>query len=288
MTAYGRAYAQDSSNEICVEISSVNKRNLDVHVRLPKELQSEETSIRKEVGSRLVRGHVTVQITWNSLASLKLSHPVNWAWVDAQREVASQIAERFGIEVPLEKLCLSLVADSRSYLDTKDEIVAGMRPLLLEALHAAINSFDLHREREGSALKEDFLKRVSLLALARQNIGALSEKSSEYVRDRLKALLVEHVPELTTDDRLYREVVLLSDKADVSEELVRIDHHLKDLADAIQSTESSGKLIEFILQELLREFSTLGAKTPYSDVSRAVVRAKTEIAKMKEQVANVE
>jgi len=287
MTAYGRAKAQNDSHEISVEISSVNKRNLDVQVRLPKELQSEETLVRKEVGARVVRGHVIVQVSWNCLAFAKTAPPINWAWVDGQKEIVSQIAEKLNIPAPLERFCLSLWGDSRSYLDIKEELVARVEPILVQALHKALKSFDEHREKEGRVLEEDFEKRISFLYEAREKIGSLSSKSSEYVRDRLKKLLAEHVPGLIEDDRFYREVVLLSDKADVSEELVRIDHHLDDLKKAIQE-KASGKLIEFLLQELLREFGTLGAKTPHAEVSRAVVMAKTEIAKMREQVANVE
>ena len=287
MTAYGRAKAQNDSHEISVEISSVNKRNLDVQVRLPKELQSEETLVRKEVGAHVVRGHITVQVSWNCLTFVKTAPPINWAWVDGQKEVVSQIAEKLEIQAPLDKLCLALWNDSRAYLDTKEELIARVGPVLVQALHKALGSFDEHREREGKVLKEDFSKRISFLYEAREKIGSLSEKASEHVRDRLKGLLAEHVPGLAEDDRFYREVVLFADKADVSEELVRIDHHLHDLKKAIEE-KTSGKLIEFLLQELLREFGTLGAKTPHAEVSTAVVLAKTEISKMREQVANVE
>jgi uncharacterized protein (TIGR00255 family) len=287
MTAYGRAKVQDDSHEISVEISSVNKRNLDIQVRLSKELQSEETLVRKEVAVHVVRGQITVQVSWNCLAPAKTSPPINWAWIDGQKEVISQIAKKLNISAPLDKLCLALLGDPRSYLDTKEELIAGVRPVLVQALRKALESFDEHREREGRVLKEDFSKRISFLYEAREKIGTLSDKASEYVRDRLKGLLDKHVPGLAEDDRFYREVVLLADKADVSEELVRIDHHLEDLKNAMEE-KVSGKLIEFLLQELLREFGTLGAKTPHAEVSRAVVLAKTEIAKMREQVANVE
>ena len=82
MTAYGLAKAQDDSYQISVEISSVNKRNLDIHVRLPKELQHEEVMVRKEVGAFVRRGHITVQITLNRMAAEKIAPPINWAWVD--------------------------------------------------------------------------------------------------------------------------------------------------------------------------------------------------------------
>lgn len=288
MTAYGLAKAQDDSYQISVEISSVNKRNLDIHVRLPKELQHEEVMVRKEVGAFVRRGHITVQITLNRMAAEKIAPPINWAWVDGQKKIVSQIAERFGVSVPAERLVLSLWKESSCYLDAREEMMVDVHPLLVEALQKAFEIFNTHRAREGKMLAEDFSKRSSSLYEAWKTISALSKGNVEYIQNRLKKLVAEHVPNLATDDRVYREVVLYADKADVSEELSRIDHHLGHLQRAIEGEETSGKLIEFLLQELLREFNTLGSKTPHTEVSTAVVLSKTEIEKMREQVANVE
>ena len=119
--------------------------------------------------------------------------------------------------------------------------------------------------------------------IAEKTVGTV-----EHIQQRLTEVLKKHVPTMLSDDRVLREVVLYADKADVSEELARIDHHLDHIAKVIEQPAAAGKLLEFILQELLREFNTLGAKTTVSDVSTIVVLAKTELEKMREQVQNAE
>ena len=281
MTGFGRAVEQDGSYEATVEISSVNKRYLDVAVRVPKGCLRMEFAVRQAVGARLHRGQVVVGV---SLRPLLSSLPMS---VDeSQIALLRTIAGALGAPVPLEKAAFELWR--RCLDEAQSDLPPVVEPLLLRTVEKALDDLDARRAQEGAAIEKELKERLETLAIVRAQIAERLVGHVDRIRRRLEEAVARYVPSLSSDDRILREVVLYADKADVSEELARIDHHIEQTRKAFTTDGAIGKLLEFVLQELLREFNTLGAKTNDVQVSTAVVIAKTELEKMREQVQNVE
>jgi uncharacterized protein (TIGR00255 family) len=287
MTGYGQAKASDDRYEATVEIHSVNKRHLEIQFRMPRECQQAEGELRKTIALSVHRGQVTLHVVLNVL-STEVSAPINWPWVERQKKTLQAICERLNVDLPVEELALTLFENKECFCENKESVYKNISPLLHMALKDALEQFDQHRRAEGEALMKDLFTRREALIGIMKKIRDRSSTHAQKIREKLVQLVEEAVPSLPIDDRLLREVVLYADKADVSEELGRIDHHLTHMEQIFGQKEACGKLLEFLLQEVLREFNTLGAKTIDSDVSTAVVIAKTELEKMREQVQNVE
>jgi uncharacterized protein (TIGR00255 family) len=289
MTGFGRAKVENGRHEVNVEISSVNKRHLDITFRLPREYQHLESALRRELSTRLFRGQVSVTVSVQPLEMAVLIPQINWAKIDGEIEALRQISEHFGCSVPVEKAALELWQKQIVEAEGKrEESSPEVEALLIKGVQEAFSQYDSRRSAEGAFLAEDLRKRTALLREMKRQISQKMEGHVEQIRCHLTQMVEKIVPGLPPDDRILREVVLYADKADISEELSRIDHHLDHVEKVLIEPGSSGKLLEFIFQELLREFNTLGAKTTVSDVSTTVVLAKTELEKMREQVQNVE
>ena len=286
MTGFGRAVESDGRHEVTVEISSVNKRHLDVTLRLPKGYQQAELGIRQTLAAHLHRGQVTVSASIRTLVPSHQVSEVDVAQLKEQLASLSAMAEAVGAPVPIERALFELWR--RRLEETEVESVPEIGALIVRATEKAVADLDVRRGEEGVALAKDIQKRLGVLRDLKQKIAEKSVGHVDRIRQRLTELVAQYVPSLASDDRILREVVLYTDKSDVSEELARIDHHVDQANKAFATEGSIGKLLEFVLQELLREFNTLGAKTDDAEVSTAVVIAKTELEKMREQVQNVE
>lgn len=287
MTAFGAAKKQDDKFQISVEISSVNRRHAELVVKLPPGYQELEQIIRKELLEKIGRGQVTVSIDITMCDLAEIKSTINWPWINAQASIIHEIGEHLGATVKPDRIALELW--KLSLLHSQEKDCTGVTSLLLQVLQEAYLAFDAQKKADGASLEKDFTARISILRAYAQKITALTSSQVEEIRKKITSLLKEVVSEpFTSDERVMREVVLQADKADVSEELVRIEHHLQHFDKVILEKKPCGKLLEFILQELLREFNTLGSKTVLSEVSTLVVLGKTELEKIREQVQNVE
>lgn len=286
MTGFGRGVVSDGRFEIVSEISSVNKRHLDVTIRLPRGYQTEELPIRQLIGKHLHRGQVTITVTVRALPAAGCVTCIDEAWLESQLSPLRAMAEAVETKPMIDRAVFELW---RRQLDEPQGVgVVQLSELMQRSVEEALTALNRSRTEEGKALTDDITKRLQTLADLKKIVAERAVGQDERIRQRLTELLSRHVPSLPIDDRVLREVVLYADKADVSEELSRIDHHLEQALTAFESDGSVGKLLEFILQELLREWNTLGSKTSDSEVSTCVVTAKTELEKMREQVQNVE
>lgn len=288
MTAFGRSKVDDGRYEVCLEMASVNKRHLDISVRLPGGYQEADELVRRELSSKVLRGQVVVTITIKPIAAeLSIPH-INWSWLDGRMKALQAICTKYDCGYSHEEACLDLWSRDECFCRESEAISPELETLIKRALESAYEQFDAKRRQEGEFLVEDLRRRATVLRDAILTISEGSQGQVDQIKVRLQELLARHVPSLSLDDRVLREVVLYADKADISEEISRIVHHLNHLEDVLSQEGTCGKLLEFILQELLREFNTLGAKTALATVSTAVVVAKTELEKMREQVQNVE
>lgn len=287
MTAFGSATKKEGAYEVCAEISTVNKRFLEVSIRLPKAYLHIDNVLRREISQKICRGQLSAIISIKQLEGPSTAHQVDWNFVHGRRTAMLQIAEVFHCKLPEERMCVELCRQSESFSEAKAS--HELEKLIVQAVLSALDEVEVHRREEGVFLSNSLRDRAAELHRLADCISGCLSNNVERVQKRLQDLVARYVPsDISGDDRVLREVVLLADKADVSEELERIAHHLRHFEETIEKHEPIGKLLDFLLQELLREFSTIGAKTGLTEVSTNVVLAKTEIEKMREQVQNVE
>jgi uncharacterized protein (TIGR00255 family) len=290
MTAFAKAKKRTELYEVSVEISSVNRRHAEIVFKMPPGYQELESILRKHLSSLVARGQVSVSVAIQALSAEEYVSAINIPYIEAQFSCAREIAKLLHTEVQEKEIALELWKTFLTEQKRGEREIELVAPVALEAMRDAYQSFDERRKAEGVSLKKDFLSRLQTLQSSHREIAAASSSIAEDIRIKITTALQNFVSEsLASDERVLREVVLLADKADVSEELTRIAHHLDHMEKVLHDDSAPvGKLLEFLLQELLREFNTLGAKTTKPSVSTATVLAKLELEKMREQVLNVE
>jgi len=281
MTGFGAAQRQGQGVEAAIEVRSVNGRFLKLGFRLPPRLAAREHELEALVRTRVRRGSITVKVV------LRETSPEALVQINEDVVRAYQLAfRRLGIpEQPLATLPGVLEGASDTIGDERFAVVR-------DALAAALEALTVMRRHEGSALErlvlEACAKIESLAQTARARAPAVVTEYRGRLRDRL-AVLVDGFGKMPLDDQLVaREVALMADRADVTEELDRIAAHLTQARAVLAGDDEAGRTLEFLAQELLREINTLGSKSADSELTRLVIGAKSELERLREQIANIE
>jgi uncharacterized protein (TIGR00255 family) len=290
MTGFGAAAASARGAEARVEIRSVNHRHLQVKSRLPQSLAHPEHAIETAVRARLSRGSVTVgvEIERPRGPAARIDEKALRAWcVEIQRAMrAAGLEAEFSLETVL-GLPGVLVSNGDDQRADEDEA------LVLGALEGALERLELMRQREGKALAADLKKNgKSIRGLAKQLEKRMPRVVAEQhaaLRRRIADLLDgQKGARVPTEADLAREIALLADKTDVSEELTRLASHLAQLDALAASDEPAGRPLDFLVQELFREANTIGSKCSDAEAAHLVVELKTLVERLREQVQNVE
>ncbi|MEX2382752.1 MAG: YicC/YloC family endoribonuclease [Opitutales bacterium] len=289
MTGYGRGVASYGRYEVVAEVSSVNKKNLDVSSYLPREWQAFDVVIGERLRDVVNRGKVSVSIRIERVQRSGAAAQGNADLVEETLHQLAALAERN--RIPFEP-DLGLLFQITSQAD-----VAERPPLLeecggeaKEALTEAIREFVSMRQREGRVLAKDLLNRAGRVREWVATIAGYAKEVVPHYRDLLLQRLRQAGLEWELDDeRLLRELMLFADRCDISEEVTRLDSHLEQLFEFFQTTdEPIGRKAEFLLQEINRECNTIGSKAGDVRISRLIVESKNEIERIREQVQNVE
>lgn len=286
MTGFGRAAGTlPDGTEVTILVRGVNHRFLDVAVKLRDELASFEQPIRKAVSEHASRGHVDVLVRSARPAGRGVAFDEEAAaryallWREA--------AERRGLPADLHaRDLLSLPGVLRT--ESEGEMEAGGEQLL-GLVRDALAEFDATRAREGAALREVLLAILAKLGAGIDRLDeerkGLGDRLAKGIRDRVKKLALETPID---EARLAQEAALLSDRADVSEEIDRFRTHLTEIRRLLDEKGAIGKRLDFLAQELHREANTSGQKVRETPATRAVLELKSEVESFKEQVQNVE
>ena len=286
MTGYGRATASLGKLTLTVQINSVNRRGLDLSLKLPDEWQTFESSVGEAVRKLALRGkvHVEVEVTGKSTVT------ADWdqAAVATTLEQLALLAQARGIKFsPTSELLWQIANAQRTSAKLPaDEATAK---LLEETLGEALRGFAAMRAREGEALLVDFMGRFEKLQSAVATIAQRAPLVPVAYRDLLLQRLRQL--ELTldiTDERVLKEVALFADRCDVTEEITRLRSHFTQFIELLRAAGEVGRKAEFILQEIGREIHTIGSKANDLAVSRQVIEFKNELERVREQMANVE
>ncbi|MDF3059772.1 MAG: hypothetical protein K0R17_3987 [Rariglobus sp.] len=287
MTGYGRASAPLGTHTITVQVSSVNRKTLDLTVKLPREWESLETLVGELVRQNAVRGkvHVEIEVTGANGAA-----EINWDEAAASvlfKRLALFSASR-GVDFkPTPELLLTLLNAQRQGSSLPN--VETAEPVVADTLADALKAFAAMRAKEGSALLADFLKRLELLSRHVAMVAARAPQVTPAYRDALLKRLREAGLELdVNDERVLKEIALFADRCDITEELTRLRSHFDQFTALLKSGGEIGRKSEFILQEIGREVHTIGSKANDLEISKNVIELKNELERIREQIANVE
>lgn len=290
MTGYGKGRAAQGDLVLTAEVRSVNGRGREVRVKLPQELNALESSLREQVQAAVARGRVEVGIRWESGSLAAGRYQVNFAQAETLMAAWHQLRERFfltGEPTPTDLLRLPGVVEMSGGHEFDVETLA---PVVSGALAAALDEHRQTREREGQQLAADLRARAQVIVAAvdeiKPRVAAAPERWAAQLRQRVTALLAE-IP--IDEARLAQEVAIAAQKADVTEELVRLDAHLARLmALFAPGMQEIGQTIDFLVQEIRREVNTLTVKAGDPEVDERALRIKSELERLREQAANLE
>jgi uncharacterized protein (TIGR00255 family) len=287
MTGYGRAAAPFAGGTLAVQVSSVNRRSLDLTVKIPGDWESLEADVEQRVRRAAARGKVHVDVEF-TVGRGREEIAWNEAAIGNALDKLAALADTRGIPFqPTPDLLWQIASSQRISAEAPSADAA--RPEVLGLLDEALRGFVAMRAREGEALGADFAARLALCA---RHLDAVAERAPAvapaYRAQLLKRLREANLELDVADERVLREIALFADRSDISEEITRFRSHLEQLSALVKSDEEIGRKADFILQEMGREANTIGSKANDLAIARAVIELKNELERVREQMANVE
>jgi uncharacterized protein (TIGR00255 family) len=289
MTAFARAEHSAGGFTATVEVRTVNHRYCEVVIRMPRAYWALEERIRGLVRSKIDRGRVEVSVETRDLRTGNVGFTVSEDLARAYWEAFSRLKDMLGATdaLPLASLIRLegvVKADSKPPDPDQDWDVIGA------AAREAVATLETMRQAEGRALHQDFLNRLKLLEIYLDRVEEESRDLPALQRarfaERIQALVKGNVP--LDPARLAQEAAIYADKSDITEELVRARSHVAQFHSFLKQEEPAGRSLNFLVQEMHREFNTMGSKSSSATLSHLVVEAKSEVEKIKEQIQNVE
>lgn len=288
MTGFGRRQGLWADGTVSIEVRSVNHRFLETSIRLPKSMSGLEESFKKTIQQHCVRGRVDLTVllqgSRGSTRAVQLDVGLAKQYHQALRTLQRTLKLKGSIDIGLMAGFRDIVALSEQAAD--DPKLTKM----VEKLGSlAVSDMVKMREKEGVLLAQDILARLDLVRQCRSAISSrapfIAQETFDRMKQRVEKLLTDAIPDLP---RLNQELALYADRCDITEELVRLDTHMIQFERALQGTESVGKTLDFLLQELGREVNTVGSKANDAGIRADVVRMKAELERIREQIQNVE
>lgn len=288
MTGFGHAQASREGLTVAVEVRTVNSRFLETSFRLPRTLSAREGDIRELVRKRLTRGKVMLNATVERDNASELPVSINPSAARAYYRLLTELRTAVGLRETVKLDHLLRFSDVLETREAADADVAEWE-LFRQALDGALGALLSMRTQEGGELARDFRMRIGLLEEALGRVEHLARAQVPAERERLRERVRELLDGRTADDdRLEMELVLLADRLDVTEELVRFRSHNKFFLEAVAGPEPAGRRLNFLLQEMNREANTIGSKTASAEIAHVIVGVKEELERLREQIQNIE
>jgi uncharacterized protein (TIGR00255 family) len=289
MTSFGRGEHTDGARTWTTEIRSVNHRFCDIKARIPRKYAALEEQVKKMITATFSRGHIDVSINYSGeedgAVSLKTDLPLAQQYYSCLIE----LNEELSLASPPN---LAMIASFREVISSEsqeEDLDGAWESGISQALSSAIGECTKMRETEGGNLKQDLQERLTTIGLAADKIEKMIPQLIADRRSALEGRLNDLLDGIEIDpQRLAQEVAVMIDKSDVTEELVRLQSHRGQFASLLDLDEPTGRRLDFLLQEFLREINTLASKISNSEIAHIAVELKNELEKMREQVQNLE
>ena len=288
MTGYGRGEADHAGTKISVELNSVNRKQSDIVITLPRDLAMLEPQIRQAINEKISRGRMNVTVglqeSANGAGALALDTNLARSYHEAMLMLQKELSAPGEITIGTILQAPGVMRSPEHTMDADDAW-----PIVQRALNTALGDLIKMREREGKHLAKDLIHRLKTLRKEIKEIRSLYPDVVKKYRTVLRERLEKAGLDLALDDeRLLKEVTIFADRSDISEELTRLESHLAQFAHHLRKNEPVGRTLEFINQEIFRELNTLGAKSNDAGISQHVVACKSELEKIREQIQNLE
>lgn len=287
MTGFGRASLESNGKNYIIEIKTVNNKYSDITVKSPKRLSFMEDKIRKQIANRITRGKVEVSVSFfdfsNKSKNVVLNKEIAKEYIKQLREIADEnnLSENISV-VEIAKL-----PDILNSIDSdNDEEIASEA---LQCLNMALDSLIEMRKAEGENIKQDLLVRIervqNLVDKIAENSKGIVEEYVSKLEKRVKEILKTDVVD---ENRIAQEAVIYADKTSIEEELTRLNSHIVQFKELVNSDGSVGKKLDFMIQEMNRETNTIGSKAGSGEITKAVIDLKVELEDIREQIQNIE
>lgn len=292
MTGYGRGIYSDNQRSITVEVKAVNHRYCDITVKMPRKYSFAEEKIKAAAKEVMRRGKIEIGVSIDNFGKSETDVNLNLEVAKRYYDVLTELSQTFELsgdgQVPLSLLAgMTDVLTTVPAADDEEEFTRE----LMAALKEALEGISAMRTVEGEKLALDILKRADIIENTKNLIAERAPKIEREYKEKLKARITElldgsvEVPE----DRLALEAAIFADKANITEEIVRLGSHIDQLRTFINGDEETvGKKIDFLVQEMNREANTIGSKSNDMDITSWMLELKAEIEKIREQVQNIE
>ena len=288
MTGFGRSSLNEDGRELTVELKAVNHRFLDLSIRMPRSLNFLEDIIRSTLSKHLSRGHIDVSVTYRNTRTDAVNLEINEALLTAYLNCARKAADEFNLADDITVSNALRFPDVLTVTEASEDNDA-LTKLMTDALENAVSELINMRAVEGERLKADLLPRIDTVMRIRDDISGLAPSVVEDYRNKLNERIESILSETEVDRaRLATEIALFADRANIDEELVRIASHVEAARELLSGDGPAGRKLDFIVQEMNREFNTIGSKANSSEISALVIEGKAEIEKIREQVQNFE
>ena len=289
MTGYGRAETILKGKRTVAEIKSLNHRYLEVSLRLPPTLASLEMEIKKKIANVFSRGKIEVNIRmdYNGSPDKVTGFDLNIPLIRSYYSLLCRIKQEFNMK---DEITLAMMAAFRdAFAAPEEDDIAAVWQLLEVVLDEAVVALTVMREKEGDVLCRDLRDRVATVARLLDVVGNRGPQALTAYQNRLRERIKELAVDMEIDEsRLMQEIAIMAEKSDIMEEIVRLRSHIDQFNDMLQSDQAVGRKVDFLIQEMGREVNTIGSKSGDAEISRHVIEIKSELARIREQVQNIE
>ena len=289
MTGFGRGFESSDDFAVTVEIKTVNNRFLDINLRLGNELQALESTIKRQIGNRLSRGRVDVNLTYERTSQInyELNRPMIAGFLAAMKQMQDEFALSGEPDINVVARLPNVLVPKKDDLD--EHFIVGVE----RAVNYAIDDLEKMRRNEGGMLKNELAFRLSeienRIPAIETEAGGVAEEFRQRLTKKITEMLARTESQIDIDQgRLAQEIAFMADRSDISEEIQRLRSHIEQFRQIVDEETEVGKRLDFLTQELNREANTIASKTNNLVVKENALAIKSEIEKIREQVQNVE
>lgn len=283
MTGYGKSVLQLPTKKVTIEIKTLNSKNLDLSVRIPSYYKEKELAVRKKLASGLVRGKIDFSI-YVEMTADETSTIINKSVVsDYVQQLKNVLFTDSSNEIELLKMAVRMPDALKTEREELDE---GEWQLITNSIDEALKETIQYRVDEAASLEDDFKLRILNIRKYLDEVHVLDEERLNDVRERLHKA-IDDLKVTIDENRFEQELIYYLEKLDINEEKVRLGNHLEYFLQELDSKDSNGKKLGFIVQEIGREINTTGSKANYASMQKSVIQMKNELEKIKEQILNV-
>ncbi len=288
MTGYGKGEASHNGRSVKVELKSVNHRFLDLNIKMPRSFNALEDVVRKNIQKVIERGHVEVYVSSQNLGVEQGEFQANYELAKSYFLTASMLSAELGIE---NDLAISSLVKVPEIIERKEAELdeEETKTLLVLATVSALAELEEMRIVEGTAISKDMLSKVENIKV----LVAKIEKRAPFVSKEFQTKMKERIAELVNssecdETRLAQEIAIFADHCSIDEEITRLKAHISHISKYLNSEDSVGRKIDFLVQEFNREANTIGSKANDLEITQSVLALKNEIEKLREQACNLE